>query len=134
MSDAKENTPNKSNAPEGQNKESNARRRSRGGRNKNRNRGKKEGETKDGVEAQSKPAKAAENGPKEEGNGGNRNNRGRNRNNRNKRREGKDIKAAPVSEEIQTEYDLQNDLYDIDFSSASTAAVYEETVLEKPVI
>ena len=134
MSDAKENTPNKSNAPEGQNKDGNARRRSRGGRNKNRNRGKKEGETKDGVEAQSKPAKAAENGPKEEGNGGNRNNRGRNRNNRNKRREGKDVKAAPVSEEIQTEYDLQNDLYDIDFYSSSTTAVYEETVLEKPVI
>jgi hypothetical protein len=43
--------------------------------------------------------------------------RGRNRNNRNKRREGKDVKAAPVSEEIQTEYDLQKDLYDIDFSS-----------------
>jgi 4-hydroxythreonine-4-phosphate dehydrogenase len=131
MSDAKENTPNKSNAPEGQNKEGNARRRSRGGRNKNRNRGKKEGEAKDGAEAQSKPAKTSESGPKEEGNGGNRNNRGRNRN---KRREGKDVKATPVSEEIQTEYDLQNDLYNIDFSSSSTTAEYEETVLEKPVI
>jgi 4-hydroxythreonine-4-phosphate dehydrogenase len=134
MSDAKENTPNKSKAPEGQNKEGNARRRSRGGRNKNRNRGKKEGEAKDGAEAQSKPAKTSESGPKEEGNGGNRNNRGRNRNNRNKRREGKDVKATPVSEEIQTEYDLQNDLYNIDFSSSSTTAEYEETVLEKPVI
>jgi hypothetical protein len=134
MSDTKENTPNKSNASEGQNKEGNAKRRSRGGRNRNRNRGNKEGEAKDGADAQSKPAKASENGPKEEGKGGNRNNRGRNRNNRNKRREGKDVKATPVSEEIQSEYDLQNDLYDIDFSSASTAAVYEETVLEKPVI
>ena len=132
MSDAKENTPNKSNAPEGQSREGNARRRSRGGRN--RNRGKKEGEAKDGADTQSKPVKASENGPKEEGNGGNRNNRGRNRNNRNKRSEGKDVKATPVSEEIQSEYDLQNDLYDIDFSSSSTAAVYEETVLEKPVI
>ena len=134
MSDTKENTPNKSNASEGQNKEGNAKRRSRGGRNRNRNRGNKEGEAKDGADTQSKPVKASENDPKEEGKGGNRNNRGRNRNNRNKRREGKDVKATPVSEEIQSEYDLQNDLYDIDFSSASTAAVYEETVLEKPVI
>ena len=134
MSDTKENTPNKSNASEGQDKEGNAKRRSRGGRNRNRNRGNKEGEAKDGADTQSKPAKASENGPKEEGKGGNRINRGRNRNNRNKRREGKDVKATPVSEEIQSEYDLQNDLYDIDFSSASTAAVYEETVLEKPVI
>ena len=134
MSDAKENTPNKSNAPEGQNKDGNARRRSRGGRNRNRNRSKKEGEVKDGADAKSKPADTSENGSKENANGGNRNNRGRNRNNRNKRREGKDVKATPVSDEIKTEYDLQNDLYNIDFSSSSTTAVYDETVLEKPVI
>lgn len=134
MSDAKENTPNKPNTPDGQNKEGNARRRSRGGRNRNRNRGKNEGEAQEGANAQSKPAKASENGPKEEGAGGNRNNRGRNRNNRNKRREGKDVKATPVSEEIQAEYDLQNDLYDIDFSSAAATVVHGETVLEKPVV
>ena len=136
MSDAKENTPNKPNTPEGQNKDSNERRRSRGGRNRNRNRGKKEGE---GQAASSDPAKsgevkASESGAKEEGAGGNRNNRGRNRNNRNKRREGKDVKASPVSEDVQSEYDLQKDLYDINFSASSNTAVYEETVLEKPVI
>ena len=136
MSDAKENTPNKPNTPEGQNKDGNERRRSRGGRNRNRNRGKKEGE---GQAASSDPAKsgevkASESGAKEEGAGGNRNNRGRNRNNRNKRREGKDVKASPVSEDVQSEYDLQKDLYDINFSASSNTAVYEETVLAKPVI
>ena len=136
MSDAKENTPNKPNTPEGQNKDGNERRRSRGGRNRNRNRGKKEGE---GQAASSDPAKsgevkASESGAKEEGAGGNRNNRGRNRNNRNKRREGKDVKASPVSEDVQSEYDLQKDLYDINFSASSNTTVYEETVLEKPVI
>ncbi len=144
MSDAKENTPNKPNTPDGQNKDGNARRRSRGGRNRNRNRGKKEGEAPDGASAKSKPenskgsaggpAPSPQGNPNAEGAGGNRSGRGRNRNNRNKRREGKDVKAAPVSEEIQTEYDLQKDLYDIDFSSGTAAAVYEETVLEKPVI
>ena len=144
MSDAKENTPNKPNTPDGQNKDGNARRRSRGGRNRNRNRGKKEGEAPDGASAQSKPenskgsaggsAPSPQGNPNAEGAGGNRSGRGHNRNNRNKRREGKDVKAAPVSEEIQTEYDLQKDLYDIDFSSGAAAAVYEETVLEKPVI
>ena len=134
MSDAKENTPNKPNTPEGQNKDGNERRRSRGGRNRNRNRGKKEGE---GQAASSDPAKsgevkASESGAKEESAGGNRNNRGRNRNNRNKRREGKDVKASPVSEDVQSEYDLQKDLYDINFSASSNTAVYEETVLEKP--
>ena len=136
MSDAKENTPNKPNTPEGQNKDGNERRRSRGGRNRNRNRGKKEGE---GQAASSDPAKsgevkASESGAKEESAGENRNNRGRNRNNRNKRREGKDVKASPVSEDVQSEYDLQKDLYDINFSASSNTAVYEETVLEKPVI
>jgi len=68
MSDAKENTPNKPNTPEGQNKDGNERRRSRGGRNRNRNRGKKEGE---GQAASSDPAKsgevkASESGAKEE--------------------------------------------------------------------
>ena len=57
MSDAKENTPNKPNTPEGQNKDGNERRRSRGGRNRNRNRGKKEGE---GQAASSGPAKSGE--------------------------------------------------------------------------
>ena len=136
MSDAKENTPNKPNTPEGQNKDGNERRRSRGGRNRNRNRGKKEGA---GQAASSDPAKsgqvkASESGAKEESAGENRNNRGRNRNNRNKRREGKDVKASPVSEDVQSEYDLQKDLYDINFSASSNTAVYEETVLEKPVI
>lgn len=134
MSDAKENTPNGPNTPEGPNKDGNARRRSRGGRNRNRSRGKKEGETQDGANAQSKPAKASENGTKEEGSEGNKTSRGRNRNNRNKRREGKDVKASPVGEEIQTEFEQQNDLYDIDFSSTSTTTAYPETVLEKPVI
>jgi hypothetical protein len=128
MSDTQENAPkgnpNGSGEPNGD-----RRRRSRGGRNRNRNRNnkpKEEGqENAKPVEAQS----SEEAKPPKEGDSRNRNQRNKN----NRRPEGKEVKAAPVSEELQEQLEAQNELYNLEFEKDGPA-IWEETIHVKPVI
>jgi 4-hydroxythreonine-4-phosphate dehydrogenase len=136
MSDSQNNSPNNTNASDG-NAGGDRRRRSRGGRNRNRNRKPKgEGDNKPEGGDEKKSAEKPKEGQNKEGgdrNNDNRNKGGRNRNRNRNNKPSKNVKAAEVSEEVQEQMEFQSDLYNLDFDSEDQ--VWEgEDVLKKPVL
>ncbi|MEY2963625.1 MAG: hypothetical protein RL754_886 [Bacteroidota bacterium] len=163
MSDTQQNTPQNAGGGEQKRSEGSKPRNNRNNRNRNRNRKPRPegGEGREGAEKQPTAPQAENSTPAESGEkradgdrgGRNRNNRGRNRNkdakpandnstaessnrNRNNRNQGprKEVKAAPVDQDVQDQLEAEAALYDMDLEKNDPVEDYALPVLEKPVV